>query len=57
MQQKLQLSLNSMALHPDSLPLSFSSIGMYEDFLIAITQFNNVLLYSGPETTFEVSNQ
>ena len=46
-----------MALHPDSLPLCFSIIGMYEDFLIAITQFNNVLLYIGRETTFEVSNQ
>jgi hypothetical protein len=38
---KAQLFLNSMALHPDSLPLCFSSIGMYEDFLIAITQFNS----------------
>ena len=44
MQQKFQLSLNSMALHPDYLPLCFSSIGMYEDFLIAITQFNKCVV-------------
>ena len=54
---KISLFLNSMALHPDSLPLCFSSIGMHEDFSIAIIQFNNVLLYIGRETTFEVSNQ
>ena len=46
-----------MALHYHSSPLCVSSIGMYEDFLIAITQFNNALLYIGRETTFEVSNQ
>ena len=57
MQQKSQFFLNFMALHPDSLPLCFSSIGMYEHFLIAIIQFNNVLLYIGRETTFEDSNQ
>jgi hypothetical protein len=57
MQQKFQLFLNSMALHPDSILLCVSSIGMYADFLIAITQFNNALLYVGRETTFEISNQ
>jgi hypothetical protein len=30
---------------------------MYEDLLIVVTQFSNVLLYIGRETTSEVSNQ
>ena len=42
-----------MAFQHHSFPLCFSSIGMYEDFLIVITQFNNVLLYIGRETTFQ----
>ena len=46
-----------MALEHHSFPVCFSSIGMYKDFLIAITQFNNVLLCIGRETTFEVSNR
>jgi hypothetical protein len=49
-------SQNSMGLQRHSFPLCFSSIGMFEDFLKAITQFNNVLLYIGRETIFEVSN-
>ena len=46
-----------MALQHHSFRLCFSSIGMYEEFLIVIAQLNNVLLDVGCETTFEVSNQ
>ena len=46
-----------MALQHHSFRLCFSSIGMYEEFLIVITQLNTVLLDVGCETTFEVSNQ
>jgi len=45
-----------MAFQHRSFPLCFSGIGMYEDFLIAITQFNKMFLHIGRETTFEVSN-
>ena len=48
---------HSIAFQHRCFPFNFSIIGMYEDFLIASTQLNNVMLYIGRETTFEVSNQ
>ena len=58
MQQKLNLfSRHTIALQHRYFRKCFSSFGMYEEFLIVITQLNNVLLDVGCETTFEVSNQ
>jgi hypothetical protein len=58
MQQKLNLfSQHAMTLQHHSFRLCSSSIGMYEEFLIVITQLNNVLLDVGCETALEVSNQ
>jgi hypothetical protein len=57
-QQELNLfARHTMTLQHYSFPSCFSSIGMYEEFLIVITQLNNVSLDVGCESTSEVFNQ
>ena len=45
-----------MALHPDSLPLCFPSVDMYDGFLVVITQISIMLLYIERGTAFKVAN-